>query len=222
MSWKLKFQLLSAVYLYEKDVFCSAILFQEKPHHFLMQFPIGLIPHRQVNPGLFIYNTLIVGECVKTNFSVVSTHAAFAESSKSHFRGGQVNDGVINTSSAEAAAGSDFLCRHFVGGKEVKRQRMGHGIDTVNYFVQTVKSQDWHDRSEDFFLHDSIREGYIVQDSGFNAECFPVRISAMHDFLFVNQSQYPVKMFFINDFAVIVISERVFAILLLNLFFYFF
>lgn len=36
------------------------LLFQEKSHHFLMQLPIWLIPHRKIDPSLLIDNALIM------------------------------------------------------------------------------------------------------------------------------------------------------------------
>lgn len=69
-----------------------------------MLFPVRLIPHRQIEPSLFIYDALVVGECIKADLSVVSAHAAFAETAKAHLRGGEVDDSIVDASSAKPAA----------------------------------------------------------------------------------------------------------------------
>lgn len=139
-----------------------------------MHLPIRLIPHRQIDPSLLIHDTLVVRECVETDLSVISAHTAFAEAAESHFRGGQMDDRVIDASAAEAAARGHLLCRCIVGSEEVKSQRMRHGIDVSDHFIQAVEYKDRHDGTEDLFLHDSVGEGYIVQDSGLDAECLTV------------------------------------------------
>ena len=75
-----------------------------------MEFLVRLVTHRQVQPGLFIYNTFIMGEGVKTGLSMISAHTAFAKSAEAHLCGGQLNDSIVDASSAEAAAGSNFFC----------------------------------------------------------------------------------------------------------------
>ena len=80
------------------------LLFQEKPDHLLVYLPVRLIPHRQVDPCLFIYDTLIVGESIETNLAVISSHTTFTESTKSHFSSSQMNDRIIDASATESAA----------------------------------------------------------------------------------------------------------------------
>ena len=80
-----------------------------------MQLLVWLITHRQVNPGFLIYDTLIVGEGVKADLSMVSAHAAFTKSSKSHFGSGKMDDRIIDAASAEIRSGKSLslppLCR---------------------------------------------------------------------------------------------------------------
>lgn len=146
------------------------MLFQEMPYHFFISLSIGLIPHREVDPCLLVHDALIVGECVESGLTVVSTHAAFPEAAEAHLRGGKVDDGVVDTAAAEAAARGHLPCGLLVRGEDVQRQRMGHGIDPPDDFVQAVEYQDRHDGTEDLFLHDSIGEGHIVHDRGLNAQ----------------------------------------------------
>ena len=63
---------------------------------FLMELPVGLIAHGKIQPGLFVHNAFGVGESEKTGFSVVGSHAAVTETAKSHFAGGQMDDGIVD------------------------------------------------------------------------------------------------------------------------------
>ena len=148
----------------------SHLLFQEKTYQLFTPFPIGLIPHREIDPCLFVHDALIVAECVKSGLAVVSAHAAFPKAAETHLRGGKVDDGVIDAAAAEAAARGHFPCSLFVRGEDVQRQRMRHGVDPPDDFVQTVEYQDWHDGTEDLFLHDSVGEGHIIHDRGLDAQ----------------------------------------------------
>ena len=51
---------------------------QENVQQLPVQFLIWLIPHRQIQPGFFVHNALVVGEGIKTVFPVVSAHTALA------------------------------------------------------------------------------------------------------------------------------------------------
>ena len=76
-----------------------------------MEFCIGLITHGKIQPGLFVYDALIMGKGIKAGFSVIRTHSALAKTAKSHFTGGQMNDGVIDAASAKATGLGDFFCQ---------------------------------------------------------------------------------------------------------------
>lgn len=69
-----------------------------------MGLPVGLVAHGQVDPQLFVYDALIVGEGLKACFAVVGTHAALPEAAEAHLAGGQMDDGVIDAAASEAAA----------------------------------------------------------------------------------------------------------------------
>ena len=81
----------------------------------IAQFCIGLITHWKIHPGLFIYNAFVVREGIIADFSVICTHAAFSYAAESHVGGCKMNDTVIDTATAKAAAGGDssdifFMC----------------------------------------------------------------------------------------------------------------
>ena len=79
-------------------------LFQKHPNQFSIKPLIRLIPHGEVQPDFFVYNAFAVGEGVEACFPVIRTHAAFAKAAKAHFTGGQMDDGIVDTAAAEAAA----------------------------------------------------------------------------------------------------------------------
>ena len=117
------------------------LLFQEKPYHFFTDLPIRLIPHRKIDPGLFIYHALIMGKRVKSRLSVVGAHSAFSESAESHFCSSQMNVCIIHAYAAEAAAGEYLSRRLFSGGEEVEGQGMGHGMDIRAHLMRMGKAR---------------------------------------------------------------------------------
>ncbi len=179
-------------------------LFQKQMYQLLIPFLIRLISHRQVNPGLLVYNTLIMGKCIKSVFSVVSSHSARTESAESHLVGCKVDDRIVDTSAAVTAAGSYSSCRGLVIGKDIERQRMRHGVDIADRFVQRIVGEDRHYRSEDLLLHHSVSEGGVVNDGRFDFKGAPVRFAAPGCFILVDQVHDPVKMLLINDLAIII------------------
>lgn len=59
--------------------------------------PVRLIPHWQVDPGLFVYNALVMGKGFEAFLAVIASHTAFTEAAEWHFAGSEVNDHIINT-----------------------------------------------------------------------------------------------------------------------------
>ncbi len=78
---------------------------QENLDQFLGQRGIRLVPKRQVHPGLFVHNALVMGEGIKAHFSVVGAHAAGAYAAKAHLGGCQVNHGVVDAAAAKGTLG---------------------------------------------------------------------------------------------------------------------
>ena len=63
---------------------------------------VRLIPHRQVDPGFFVYDALVMGKGLEAFLAVIASHTAFTEAAEWHFAGGEVNDHIIDTATAEA------------------------------------------------------------------------------------------------------------------------
>ena len=131
---------------------------------FLMELPVGLIAHGKIQPGLFVHNALGVGESEKTGFSVVGSHAAFTETAKSHFTGGQMDDGIVDAASAKATVSGDIAGCFFIPGEEIESQRMRHGMDVCHSFFQRIPGQHRKEGAEDLFLHDRVREGHMIHN----------------------------------------------------------
>ena len=70
-----------------------------------------------------------MGEGSETVDSVIRAHATFPEAAKAQIAGGQVDQDIVNTATAEAAPGSYFPGGFFVAGEEVEGQWMRHGVD---------------------------------------------------------------------------------------------
>ena len=79
----------------------SNTLFQENMDQFIINPSIRLIPHRQVNPGFFIYDALVMGKGFEAFLAVVASHTAFTEAAEWHFASGEVNDHIIDTATAK-------------------------------------------------------------------------------------------------------------------------
>ena len=95
---------------------------------------------------------------------------------------------------------------------------MCHGIDFWNNLIHRIISYNWKDRAKDLLLHHRILEGHRVEDSRFNAQGIRIGFPAISDFAGRDQVAEPVKMFLIDDFAVIRILKWCFRILPPDLF----
>ena len=58
---------------------------------------VRLIPHRQVDPGFFVYDALVMGKGLEAFLAVIASHTAFTEAAEWHFAGGEVNDHIVDT-----------------------------------------------------------------------------------------------------------------------------
>lgn len=192
-------------------------LSHKHPHHLLINLPILLVPHRKINPGFFIYNTLIMRKCPEAVDAVVGAHAAFAEAAEAHIAGGQMDEDIVDAASAETAPGSYFPGGFFVAGEEVEGQWMSHGVDLCYGTSERVVGEDRKYRAEDLLLHNRIVEGYVIKNRGFDLKCFTAGTAATDGFGRIDQAVDTVEMFFVDDFSVIPVFQRFFAILAADL-----
>ena len=107
-----------------------------------MDAPVGLVSHRQIQPRLFIYNAFLMSKRIKSYFPVICPHTAFPKPAKSHFAGGEMNNGIIDASAAKTAAGNNSARGLRIGGKDVKSQWMRKGNYFINCFIKCFISQN--------------------------------------------------------------------------------
>ena len=105
-----------------------------------------------------------MGKGLEAFLAVIASHTAFTEAAEWHFAGGEVMITSLIQPPPKPHSEVYFFTDGFVLGKNVKSQRMSHGIYLSDYFFYGIKSKDRHYRSEDFFLHDSVRKGDVVHD----------------------------------------------------------
>ena len=134
-------------------------------------------------------------KCIKSGFSVVTAHAAFAKSAERHFACGKVNKCIVDAASAEPDS-CNYIFRYMcISCKNIKCKRMGHGTDIIHGFINRIVSQNRKNRSEDFFLHDSVRKCDIIHNRWLKLQSMMVESAAIDHFVVINQSKQPVKMF---------------------------
>ena len=121
-----------------------------------MNRTVWLVSHWQIQPCFFVYDALIVAECVKSVFTMISPHTAFSESAKSHFTGGKMDNGIVDASTAESTAGAvTFWATVWSEVNRVQSQRMRHGLDLADSFVQClVRSEPEEPARRSPVLHD--------------------------------------------------------------------
>lgn len=123
---------------------------------------IRLIAHRQIEPGLFVYDAFIMGKGIKAVLTVVSAHPAFSEAAEAHFAGGQVDDGIIDAAAAKAAGGGYFFCIGLASGEDIKRQGMLPAVDRLDRLIEAVIGENRQQRAENFLLHDRVGKGNAI------------------------------------------------------------
>ena len=60
----------------------SNTLFQENMDQLIINPSVRLIPHRQVDPGFFVYNALVMGKGLEAFLAVIASHTAFTEAAE--------------------------------------------------------------------------------------------------------------------------------------------
>ena len=87
-------------------------------------------------------------ECPEAVDAMIGAHAAFTKAAEAHIAGCQMYEDIVDTATAEATFRGDFFADGFVLGKNVKSQRMCHGIYISDYFIYGSKGKDRHYRTE--------------------------------------------------------------------------
>ena len=80
----------------------ASFSFQKQSQKLLFVLRIRLITDGQIDPVVFLYNTLLMTEGIKALSPMVISHAAVAHTAEGHAGGGQVNDRIVDAAAAEA------------------------------------------------------------------------------------------------------------------------
>ena len=83
--------------------FSCFALFQEKAQHLILRLGIWSVTNWKVKPAGFLDNTSVMSKGIEALFPVIASHPGIPYASEAHFRGCNVNNGVINTPSSEGA-----------------------------------------------------------------------------------------------------------------------
>ena len=135
------------------EVLPALILAQEASQHFLFPEPVLLVPYWQIHPGLFIYNTSLMGKTCKSILSVIASHAAFSDTAKWHLAGSKMDNGIVDTSTTKMTSGKDFLFHSRIFSEKIERKRVRMSFNLPDRIIQVRISKHRKNRSKDFFLH---------------------------------------------------------------------
>ena len=178
--------------------------FQEKSDQLAAcTFIIRLVTHGQVYPCFLVHYAFGVGKYIKSGFSVVGTHAAFAHSAERQMAGCQVDYHIIDASAAVGEAGSNIFNKPLVLSKDIKGKGFWFICKQVIHLVNISVSQYRQDGAEDLFLHYRVIPCDIFHYCRFDLKGAAVILSAADNFCRVDEAQYTVKMFFVYDLTVV-------------------
>ena len=175
---------------------------------------IRLIPDRQIDPVVFLHDAAAVAEQFKALFSVIASHSARTDTSKSHIAGRKVDDRVVDTASAETAVFQDLLFVAAASCKQIKRQRSVMTRHVRNHFGKIMKRHHRQNRPENLFLHQRISRGNVIHNGRLNLKRMRITPSADLDIGAVQQPAKPHKMLFIDNPPIVRILKRMRAKLL--------
>ena len=114
---------------------------------------VRLVAHWKIQPGFLINNTLVMRERAESIQSMIGTHAALAEARPNPILlVARRDDRVVGAAAAGTTVPTHFFCDGFIRCKQIKSQRVRHGIYFFDNHIKVVVSQDRQYRSEDFLL----------------------------------------------------------------------
>ena len=142
---------------------------------------------------------------------MVLPHAARAHTAKSHMARSQMHDGVVDAAAAKGHVAHKALLHRAVLAKDIQSQRRRTIRDKRLGLIQTLKRQHRQDGAEDFLLHYGTLGRHAVQDRRFNLERCLARRASQHNLVGVDQPAYAREMLGVDDMAVVLVVERVFA-----------
>ena len=124
-----------------------------------------------------------------------------------------MDDHVIDAPAAELEAAHDLPNPGPVFGKQIQSQRFGLIRQPLVQFFKPVISENGQDGSKNLFLHHRIFLCDGVQNGGSDLQGLHKRLPAKDCFIGINQPQQTVKMFLVDDFAIVWILQRLLTVL---------
>ena len=88
--------------------------------------------------------------------------------------------------------------------------------------LKTVKGKNGHNWTKDFFSHYSIIIGYIFHNRGCDLAGIGISFTTEDNLILINQTAKAVKVFFVDDFSVVLVVKRIFTVLQFYLLYHFF
>ena len=96
-------------------------LVEEEADDLIFPGGVGLVAEYEIQPGVFLYDGLLMGEGVKRLASVVAAHTRIAHSAKRQVIGCNMDDGIVDATTAESEPLGEEVLRTFVLRKEIER-----------------------------------------------------------------------------------------------------
>ncbi len=140
-----------------------------------------------------------MAEGIKACFTVITSHAAFTDSAKGKVGRREMNNRVVDATTAMGDTGKNVFFVCFAGCEEIESQRFRSRIHLLYNILQIFKLQYRKQRTEDFFLHDWAFPRNIVKNGRFNPIDFRIRLTTAINVPAFHQTQEPLKMLFIHN-----------------------
>ena len=141
-------------------------LLQQAPYHFKVDFLIWMVPHRQIDPGIFFNDAPVMGKGIKAQSAVVASHPRVPDAAKPHIRICQMNDRIINAAAAKGAGIQDFVFCGLALCEQIKSEGFWAGADEADAFIKIGIGHHRQDRPEYLFLHDRGIRRDVCENSG--------------------------------------------------------
>lgn len=128
----------------------------------LLPLLIWTISHRQIYPRFLVYNAFVMSKGIKACFSMIASHATLSEAAKRHLACCQMNQRVIDTTTAKSDFFNYIFCCALILCKNLKCQWMCHTANCINCLINKVICQNRKNWSKDFLLHDQICKCHMI------------------------------------------------------------
>ena len=88
---------------------------------------------------------------------------------------------------------------------------MGFFVNSLHHIPHMAIGQNGKQGAKDFFLHDSIIPSDVIQNSRCDTQFTIITLTTPHILRGMEQILQPLEVFFVDDFAIIGIFQRMFS-----------